>query len=63
MCLIVGTSGKTNLLFNLILKKCGTPFLHFYIFTKSLEQEVYQNFKKAYENLSVKEDTEIAHFF
>ena len=37
-------------------------FFHLYIFTKPLEQNAHQNLKKAYEELSVKEDTEIAHF-
>ena len=64
-CLIVGTSGcgKTTLLYNLIIKEWGVPFHYLYIFLKSLEQDIYQNLKKAYEKLSFKEDTEIAYFF
>ena len=60
-CLIVGKSGcgKTTLLYNLIIKE----FHYLYIFSKSLQQNIYQNLKKAYEKLSVKEDTEIAYFF
>jgi len=63
-CLIVGISGcgKTTLLYNLIIKEWGIPFHYLYIFSKSLEQDIYQNLKKAYEKLSVKEDREIAYF-
>ena len=61
----MGTSGcgKTTLLFNLILKEWVIPFLHLYMFTKSLEQNAYQNLKKTYEKLSFQENTEIAHFY
>ena len=64
-CLLGGTSGcgKTTLLHSLIIKECGIPFHYLYIFSKSLEQDIYQNLKKAYEKLSAKEDTEIAYFF
>ena len=64
-CLIVGTSGcaKTNLLYNLILKKWGIPFYHLYIFSKTLEKDVYQELKVLYEELSDDKDMQIAHFF
>jgi predicted AAA+ superfamily ATPase len=64
-CLIVGTSdcGKTTLRYNLIVKKWGIPFYYLYIFSKSLDQKVYQILKKDYDKLSAEEDTEIAHFF
>lgn len=63
-CLIVGTSGcgKKTLLYNLIIKEWGIPFHYLYKFSKSLEQDIYQNLRKAYEKLSAKEDTEIAFF-
>jgi len=34
-----------------------------YIFAKTVEQDIYQNLKKAYEKLSVQESTITAHFF
>jgi ABC-type lipoprotein export system ATPase subunit len=50
----VGTSGcgKATLLYNLIIKEWGIPFNYLCIFSKSLEQDIHQNFKNAYEELS-----------
>jgi predicted AAA+ superfamily ATPase len=64
-CLFVGTSGcgKTTLLYNLIIKPWGIPFYYLYIFSKSLEQEIYQKLKNVYEKLSVEEGTQMVHFF
>ena len=64
-CLIVGTSGcgKTNLLYNLKAKECGMPFHSLYIFSKSIEQEVYKDLKKVYDKLAAQEGEEIAHFY
>jgi len=64
-CLIVGTSGcgKTTLLYNLIAKEWGIPFHSLYIFSKSIEQEVYKDLKKVYDKLSAEEVEEIAHFY
>jgi len=61
----VGASGcgKTTLLYNLIIKKWGIPFQYLYIFSKSLEQDIYQKLKAGYEKLSAEEDVEIAYFF
>lgn len=52
-CLIVGTSGcgNTTLLYNLITKEWGIPFHSLYIFSKSIEQDAYKEFKKAYDKL------------
>ena len=64
-CMIVGTSGcgKTILLYNLILQPWGIPFHYLYIFSKSLDQAVYQELNKLYEKLTNKEGKEIAYFF
>ena len=64
-CLIVGTSGcgKTTLVYNLIVKDWGIPFRHLYIFSKSLEQDIYKELKAAYDELLGEEDMEIAYFF
>jgi hypothetical protein len=61
----VGTSGcgKTTLLYNLIIKKWGTPFHYLYVFYTSLEQDIYKELKTAYQKLSAEEGTEIAYFF
>lgn len=63
--LIVGTSGcgKTTLLYNLIIKPWGIPFHYLYIFSKSLDQNVYQVLRSTYEKISVKDGVEIAQFF
>ena len=63
--MIVGTSGcgKTILLYNLILQPWGIPFHYLYIFSKSLDQAVYQELNKLYEKLTNKEGKEIAYFF
>jgi GTPase SAR1 family protein len=64
-CLIVGTSGcgKTTIIYNFITKKWGIPFHSLYIFSKSIEQEVYRDLKRMYDKLSVEEDAEIARFY
>jgi len=64
-CMIVGPSGceKTTLLYNLIVKEWGIPFHYLYIFSKSIDQNIYQGLKKDYDKLSAKEDVEIAYFF
>jgi predicted GTPase len=61
----VGNSGcgKTTLLYNLIVNKWGIPFYYLYIFSKSLDQNMYRILKMEYDKLSAKKDTEIAHFF
>ena len=51
------------MLYNLIIKQWGIPSYYLYIFSKSLEQDVYQELKKACEKLSVEEDIHMAHFF
>lgn len=63
--LIVGTSGcgKTTLLYNLIMKPWGTPFLNIYIFSKSLDQNVYKVLKEKYESIEYTEGVQIAYFF
>jgi GTPase SAR1 family protein len=55
-CSIVGTSGcgKTTFLYNLITKQWGMPFYYLYIFSKSLEQGIYQTLKKVYEKYQVR---------
>ena len=52
-CMIVGTSGcgKTTLLYNLITKKWGIPFHYLYVFSKSLDQDIYRKLKKIYGKL------------
>ena len=65
-CLIVGISGcgKTTLIYNLIIKNWGISFQYLYIFSKSLEQNIYQELKKEYDKLAAaEEDAEIAYFF
>jgi type IV secretory pathway VirB4 component len=64
-CLIVGTSGcgKSTLLYNLMLQRWGISFHYLYIFSKSMEQCVYQDLKKLYAQLSKKKGEEIAYFF
>jgi ABC-type lipoprotein export system ATPase subunit len=51
--LIVGTSGcgKTTLLYNLIVKEWGIPFHYLYVFSKSIDQSIYQELKKDYDKL------------
>lgn len=63
-CLIIGSSGsgKTTLLWNLITKD-WLPFKNLYIFTKSLEQVVYQKLKEIYQKIELSEGVKIAHFF
>ena len=63
-CLVVGTSGcgKTTLLYNLI-KEWGIPFHSLYIFSKSIEQDAYNELKKAFDKLADKENAEIAYFY
>jgi len=55
--------GKTTLLYNLITEEWGIPFHSLYIFSKSIEQDAYKEFKKAYYKLGDKDDEEIAHFY
>jgi len=63
-CLIVGTSGcGKTLLYSSITKEWSIPFHSLYIFSKSIEQDAYKDFKKAYDKLADKEDAEIAHFY
>ena len=64
-CLIVGNSGsgKTTLLYHLIVENWGIPFYHLYIFSKSLDQPMYQNLKENYAKLLSLENIEIAYFF
>ena len=47
-CMIVGASGsgKTTLLYTLIVKDWGIPFRYLYIFTKSMDQPLYQGLQK-----------------
>ena len=54
-CMIVGTSscGKSTLLYNLITKKWDIPFHYLYIFSRSLDQDIYRELKKIYDKLSV----------
>ena len=54
---------KYNLALQFNNKKWDIPFQYLYIFSKSLEQHIYQELKKEYEKLSAEEDTEIAYFF
>lgn len=63
-CLIIGSSGcgKTTLVWNLITKD-WIPFKNLYIFTKSLEQMVYQKLEDIYKSIELTENDKIAHFF
>ena len=47
-CMIVGPlgCGKTTLLYNLIVKEWGIPFHYLYIFSKSIDQNIYQGLKR-----------------
>ena len=47
----------------MIAKEWGISFHSLYIFSKSIEQEVYKDLKKVYDKLSVEEGEEIAHFY
>ena len=51
-CLIIGSSGsgKTNLLFNIIVNY-WVPFDNLYIFTKNIEQPIYEGMKEIFVNL------------
>jgi GTPase SAR1 family protein len=64
-CLIVGISGcgKTTLLYNLITQEWGVTFHSLYIFSKSLEQEVYKGLKIICNKLPNEGNEEIAHFY
>jgi len=64
-CIILGASGcgKTTLLYHLITKSWGIPFLNLYIFSPSMEQPIYSKLKEAYRELSTLEGKEIAYFF
>jgi len=54
---------KNNFALQFNNKRMAIPFLHLHIFSKSLEQDIYQGLKNTYEKLSVQENKEIAHFF
>lgn len=52
-CLILGKSGsgKTTVLWN-IITKYWVPYENLYIFTKSIDQPIYDNLKEIFENLN-----------
>jgi len=52
-CLIIGSSGsgKTNLLCNIIIKY-WIPYENLYIFTKNIEQPIYESIKEVFANLN-----------
>jgi len=47
----------------MIAKEWGIPYHSLYIFSRSIEEEVYKDLKKVYDKLSVEESEEIAHFY